>query len=56
MRDHAFTVTGGVVTKARQLDPPGNIGWERFPRTRGDRPQAAPATLWMGMVPPYARG
>ena len=28
LRDHAFTVTGGTVTKARRLAPPSNIGWE----------------------------
>ena len=28
LRDHAFTVTGGNVTKARRLDPPGNVRWE----------------------------
>ena len=28
LRDHAFTVTGGEVTKARRLDRPGNIRWE----------------------------
>ncbi len=28
LRDHAFTVTGGEITKARRLDPPGNISWE----------------------------
>ena len=28
MRDHAFTVTGGTVAKARRLAPPSNIGWE----------------------------
>ena len=28
LRDHAFTVTGGEVTKARRLAPPSNIGWE----------------------------
>lgn len=28
LRDHAFTVTGGTVTKARRLDPPGNVRWE----------------------------
>ena len=36
MRDHAFTVTGGVVTSARQLDPPGNIGWEISVTPEGD--------------------
>ena len=28
LRDHAFTVTGGAVTKAQRLDKPGNIRWE----------------------------
>ena len=28
LRDHAFTVTGGAVTKARRLAPPGNVRWE----------------------------
>ena len=28
LRDHAFTVTGGSVTNARRLDPPGNVRWE----------------------------
>ena len=28
LRDHAFTVTGGEVTKARRLERPGNIRWE----------------------------
>ena len=28
LRDHAFTVTGGEVVKARRLAPPSNIGWE----------------------------
>ena len=28
LRDHAFTVTGGEVTKARRLDDPSNIRWE----------------------------
>ena len=27
MRDHAFTVTGGSVTRARRLEPPGNVRW-----------------------------
>ena len=36
MRDHAFTVIGGVVTKARQLAPPGNIGWEIHVTPDGD--------------------
>ena len=28
LRDDAFTVTGGTVVGARQLDPPGNVSWE----------------------------
>ena len=28
LRDHAFTVTGGTVTRVRRLAPPGNIHWE----------------------------
>ena len=28
LRDHAFTVTRGTVTKARRLAPPGNVHWE----------------------------
>ena len=28
LRDHALTVTGGAVTKARRLDAPSNIRWE----------------------------
>ena len=28
LRDHAFTATGGTVTNARRLDPPGNVRWE----------------------------
>ena len=28
LRDHSFTVTGGAVTNARRLAPPGNVRWE----------------------------
>ena len=28
MKDDVFTVTGGTVTRARRLEPPGNIAWE----------------------------
>ena len=28
LRDHAFTVTGGDVVKARRLNPPSSMGWE----------------------------
>ena len=46
LRDHAFTVTGGVVTGARRLDPPGNIRWEITvrPDSDGDVTVALPAT------------
>ena len=36
LRDHAFTVTGGEVTGARRLDPPGNIRWEISVSSDGD--------------------
>ena len=36
LRDHAFTVTGGEVTGARRLDPPGNIRWEIAVRPDSD--------------------
>ena len=36
LRDHAFTVTGGAVTGARRLDPPGNIRWEITVRPDSD--------------------
>ena len=38
MRDHAFTVAGGVVTKARRLAPPSNIGWEVHITPDGNEP------------------
>ena len=28
LRDQALTASGGTVTKARRLDPPGNVRWE----------------------------
>ena len=28
LQDHSFTVTGGAVTNARRLAPPGNVRWE----------------------------
>ena len=28
LQDHAFTVTGGEVAKARRLNPPSSVGWE----------------------------
>ena len=36
LRDHAFTVTGGTVKKARRLEPPGNIRWEITVMPDGD--------------------
>ena len=27
LRDHAFTVTGGTVTKSNRLNPPSSLGW-----------------------------
>ena len=46
MRHHAFTVTGGSVTGARRLDPPGNIGWEVViePDSNGDVSIVLPIT------------
>ena len=36
MRDPAFTVTGGQVTKARRLVPRSNVGWEIHVQPDGD--------------------
>ncbi len=36
LRDHAFTVTGGEVTKARRLEDPSNIRWEITMTPDGD--------------------
>ena len=36
LRDHAFTVTGGEVTKARRLEKPGNVRWEIHLSPDGD--------------------
>ena len=38
MHHHAFTVTGGSVTKARRLDPPSNAGWEILVQPDGNGP------------------
>ena len=38
LRDHAFTVTGGTVTKAGRLAPPSNVGWEVRVTPGGDGP------------------
>ena len=37
LQDHAFTVTGGEVTTARRLAPPGNVRWEITITPRGSR-------------------
>ena len=36
LRDHAFTVTGGEVIKARRLEPPANVRWEITVRASSD--------------------
>ena len=36
LRDHAFTVTGGEVVKARRLNPPSSVGWEIPVQPDGD--------------------
>ena len=36
LRDHAFTVTGGEVTKARRLEAPSNVRWEITMTPDGD--------------------
>ena len=46
LRDHAFTVTGGTVTKARRLEPGKNIRWEIKvrPASSGDATIVLPIT------------
>ena len=46
VRDHAFTVTGGSVTKARRLEAGKNLSWEVTvtPSGNGDVSLSAPAT------------
>ena len=36
LRDHAFTVTGGEVVRAKRLDKDGNVRWEIHVRPFGD--------------------
>ncbi len=36
LRDHALTVTGGQVTRAKRGDPPGNVEWQISVRPHGD--------------------
>ena len=38
LRDHAFTVTGGEVVKARRLAPRSNVGWEIHVRPDSNGP------------------
>ena len=46
LRDHAFTVTGGEVVKARRLEPGKNVKWEItvLPSSNGDVTVSLPAT------------
>ena len=46
LRDHAFTVTGGTVTKSRRLDRPSNVRWEItvVPDSNGDVTIVLPVT------------
>ena len=46
LQDHAFTVVGGEVIRARRLEPPGNVRWEITvrPNSRADVTIALPAT------------
>ena len=46
LRDHAFTLTGGEVTKARRLERPANVRWEITvqPSSGSDVTVALPAT------------
>ena len=46
LRDHAFTVTGGEVVKARRLEPGKNVRWEITvePSGNGDVTVSLPAT------------
>ena len=46
LRDHAFTVTGGTVTRTPRLDPPGNLSWKIHvkPNSDGDVTVVLPVT------------
>ena len=46
LRDHAFTVAGGTVTKSRRLDRPSNVRWEItvVPDSNGDVTIVLPVT------------
>ena len=50
LRDHAFAVVGGAVTKARRLAPPGNVRWEVtvVPDSDADVTVVLPATVECG--------
>ncbi len=36
LRDHAFTVTGGKITRSPRIEPPGNVRWRIHVRPAGD--------------------
>ena len=46
LKDHAFTVTGGTVTRTPRLDPPGNLSWKIHvkPNSDGDVTVVLPVT------------
>ena len=50
LRDQAFAVVGGAVTKARRLAPPGNVRWEVtvVPDSDADVTVVLPATVECG--------
>ena len=54
LRDHAFNVTGGTVTKAGRLDAPSNIGWRITvqPHSTGDVTIVLPVTTDCGALWP----
>ena len=36
LRDHAFTVTGGKITRSPRIEPPGNVRWRIHVQPAGD--------------------
>ena len=42
LRDHAFTVTGGTVTKTRRLEARKNVRWEITVDPSGDARERVP--------------
>ena len=46
LQDHAFTVIGGTMIKARRLEPPGNVRWEMHirPDSNADMTVTLPAS------------